>query len=71
MFSKYLVISLVMALCTSIGIISIAQLSQSKFVQSEDYDGFLSSMSKIKILAVGQLGAISVFKIATTGKTLL
>ena len=64
MFSRYLVITLMMVLCSSIGLNFMAQLSKSKFVQSEDYEGFLSSISKAKSLAVGQLGAIAIFKIA-------
>ena len=71
MFSRYLVITLMMVLCSSIGLNFMAQLSKSKFVQSEDYEGFLSSISKAKSLAVGQLGAIAIFKIATTGKSTL
>ena len=36
MFSRYLVITLMMVLCSSIGLNFMAQLSKSKFVQSED-----------------------------------
>jgi hypothetical protein len=71
MFSRYLVITLMMVLCSSVGLKFVAQLSKSKFVQNEDYEGFLSSMSKAKSLAVGQLGPIAIFKIATTGKSTL
>jgi hypothetical protein len=71
MFSRYLVITLMMVLCSSIGLNFMAQLSKSKFVQSEDYESFLSSMSKAKSLAVGQLGTIAIFKIAVTGKSTL
>ena len=71
MFSRLLVFIFVMTLCASIGTTSIAQLSQSKFIQNADYDGYFLAISKAELLAVGQIGAMTVFKIAVTGRDTL
>ncbi|MFT5037757.1 MAG: hypothetical protein ACI94L_000318 [Flavobacteriaceae bacterium] len=71
MLSRLLIFISVMLLCTLIGITSIAQLSQSKFIESADYDGYFSSISTMKLLTFGPIGAMTVFRIAVTGRDTL